>query len=127
MQKLPAVIGLVKEAAQTLLQLADLTVFALRSRPFELDEKTQGALTDETRARLVRLTRRLNDEPDWSKAELDRTIRAFAEQEGVGIGKFGGALRGTLSGGAPGARPCQHTFSVRSPRSARPAWMMRFR
>jgi glutamyl-tRNA synthetase len=84
-----------------LVQLADLTVFAIRDRPFELDDKTRTALTEETRARLIRLTKSLTEERDWSKAELDRTIRSFAESEGVGIGKFGAALRGTLSGGAP--------------------------
>ena len=33
-------------------------------------------------------------------ATLESVIRGFAEAEGVGIGKFGPALRGVLSGGA---------------------------
>jgi glutamyl-tRNA synthetase len=100
-QKLAVVIGLVKEAAQTLVQLADLTVFATRARPFDLDEKTKNLLTDETKARLRRLKDALGAETVWIKPLLEQVIRTFAESEGVGIGKFGPALRGALSGGAP--------------------------
>ena len=99
--KLPKVIPLVKEGAQTLLQLADMTVFAIRERPFDLDDKTMKLLTDETRARLIRLAAALEAEPDWSAPALEHAIRVFAESEGVGLGKFGAALRGVLSGGAP--------------------------
>jgi glutamyl-tRNA synthetase len=99
-KRLGAVIPLVKEAAQTLLQLADLTVFATRQRPFDLDAKTKALLTEETQALLRRLQDKLAAEIDWSKPVMERTIRAFAEGEGVGIGKFGQALRGALSGGA---------------------------
>ena len=94
-------IALVKDAAQTLLQLADLTVFATKARPFELDEKTRKLLNDETRERLARLQEKLSAEPDWLVPDLEHSIRAFAEHEGVGIGKFGAALRGVLGGGAP--------------------------
>ncbi len=99
--KLADVIALVKDAAQTVLQLADLTVFALKVRPFELDEKTRKLLTHDTQARLSRLKAELEVEQDWTAANLEHAIRAFAESEGVGIGNFGPALRGALSGGAP--------------------------
>jgi glutamyl-tRNA synthetase len=94
-------IPLVKDGAKTTLELADLTVFVLKARPLELEARTQGLLTDETRARLARLRARLADETDWSAAALTAVLRAFAEAEGVGLGKFGPALRGVLSGGAP--------------------------
>jgi glutamyl-tRNA synthetase len=71
-------------------------------RPLDLDEKTLVQLTDETRARLVRLARSLADESDWTPGALLARLRAFAETEGVGLGKFGAALRGVLSGRAPG-------------------------
>jgi glutamyl-tRNA synthetase len=99
--KLPGVIALVKEGAQTLLQLTDLTVFTTKQRPFDLDEKTGKLLNEETRERLTRLSAKLAAESDWSLTGLEHSIRAFAESEGVGIGKFGAALRGVLSGGAP--------------------------
>ena len=97
---LPRVVGLVKEGAQTTLQLADLTLFAIKSRPLSLDDKTLGLLSDETRARLGRL-RDWVAGAEWTTSALEASIRAFAQSEGVGIGKFGAALRGVLSGGAP--------------------------
>ncbi len=100
--KLAAAIPLVKEAAQTLLQLADLTLFAIKPRPMPLDEKTAKLLTEETRARLGRLREALGGYAGaWTPPELEPEIRAFAQAEGVGIGKFGAALRGVLGGGAP--------------------------
>ncbi len=97
---LPRAVALVKEGAQTTLQLADLTLFALKSRPLALDAKTQGLLTAETRALLGRLRHRLATSP-WEVPALEAAIRGFAQAEGIGIGKFGAALRGVLSGGAP--------------------------
>ncbi len=97
---LPAVVSLVKEGAQTTLQLADLTLFALKSRPLDLDAKTQSLLNEETRARLARLRERLSA-ADWTIPALEAEIRAFADSEGVGLGKIGPMLRGVLSGGAP--------------------------
>jgi len=93
-------IPLVKEAAKTVLDLADLTVFALKTRPLELDARTRGLLTEETPARLARLAERLKAQDDWAVAPLAGLLRNFAQDEGVGLGKFGPALRGVLSGGA---------------------------
>jgi glutamyl-tRNA synthetase len=98
---LARVIPLVKDGAKTLLELADLTVFVLKARPLTLDERTMGLLTEETRARLSRLRDHLVSEVDWSHEPLAAALRAFAEAEGVGMGKFGPALRGVLSGGSP--------------------------
>jgi glutamyl-tRNA synthetase len=98
---LPLVVSLVKEAAQTLLQLADLTAFAMRSRPLVLDEKAVKTVTPEAAQRLERLAQSLSTQTDWSKLALEAAIRTFAETEGVGIGKFGPALRAVLGGGSP--------------------------
>jgi glutamyl-tRNA synthetase len=94
-------IPLVRDGAKTLLDLADLLVFVLRRRPLELPEKGQSMLTDEVRGRLARLRDDLANAEDWSVAALEARIRAFAEREGVGIGKFGAALRMVLGGGSP--------------------------
>ncbi len=99
--KLAKVIGLVKDGAQTLPQLAGLVEFAVRERPFDLDDKIQKLLTEETRGRLIRLQAKLDAEEDWTPINLTQIIRTFSESEGVGIGKFGPALRGVLSGGVP--------------------------
>ncbi len=91
---------LVREGARTVLDLADAVIFALKRRPLDLPEKARGQLTEETRARLGRLAVQL-EEAEWTLAALEATIRSFAEAEGVGIGKFGPALRAVLSGGSP--------------------------
>ncbi|CAN5313751.1 glutamate--tRNA ligase [soil metagenome] len=97
--RLETAISLVKEAAQTTLQLADLVEFALAQRPLTLNEKSASLLTDETRARLGRLRDKLAGHGEWTVEALNGVIRAFAAEEGVGVGKFCAALRGVLSGG----------------------------
>ena len=99
--RLATAVPLVKEAAHTTLELADLTLFVLLARPLTLDEKTLKRLDAETMGRLGRLARALAEVQDWAPPPLEAAIRAFAESDGVGVGKFGAALRGVLSGGAP--------------------------
>jgi glutamyl-tRNA synthetase len=100
-RRLLAVIPLIKDGAKTIVDLDDLCRFALADRPVPLDEKSIALLTDETRARLGRLAEHLAAEAEWTPPALIASLRAFAETEGVGMGKFGGALRATLSGGLP--------------------------
>ena len=93
-------IPLVRDGAKTLLDLADSTVFVLAQRPLAMPEKAAVLLTEETRARLGRLRDRLAAAGAWDVPALEVEIRAFAESEGVGIGKFGQALRICLAGAA---------------------------
>jgi glutamyl-tRNA synthetase len=96
-----AAVPLVKGGAHTTLELADLTAYALLQRPIDLsglDEKTRKRLDPETLARLGRLHDRLNGFDDWTPHALEAEIRQFAESEGVGLGKFGPALRVCLAG-----------------------------
>jgi glutamyl-tRNA synthetase len=94
-------IPLVREAAKTLLDLAELTLFVLKKRPLALDEKTLKLLDETTRGLLGRLAAQLAAEAEWAAPPLGKALREFAESEGVGLGKIGPALRGVLSGGAP--------------------------
>jgi glutamyl-tRNA synthetase len=94
-------IPLVRDGAKTLLELADFTIFVLKTRPLEMPEKALALLTDETRERLTRLRALLGQTEGWSVPELEIALRGFAESEGVGMGKFGPALRAVLSGGSP--------------------------
>ncbi|HEY5073026.1 MAG TPA: glutamate--tRNA ligase [Caulobacteraceae bacterium] len=100
-RRLMAVIPLVKEGAKTVLDLVELVIFALKARPLKLDERTVAELTDETRARLQRLSMVLAAQEDWGPAALASRLRSFADAEGVGLGRIGPALRGLLSGGSP--------------------------
>ncbi|MEO8927706.1 MAG: glutamate--tRNA ligase [Caulobacteraceae bacterium] len=99
--RLIAVIPAVKDGAKTLLDLADLSLFAVKQRPLTLDDKGLALLTDETRGLLERLALALASQVDWTPDALGGALRAFAQTEGVGLGKFGAALRAMLSGGAP--------------------------
>ena len=100
-ERLLEVIPHVKEGAKTVLELRDLSRFALARRPIDLSEKSVAFLTPETRARLSRLASWLAEQPGWSVPSLTRALRDFADSEAVGMGKFGPALRAVLSGGLP--------------------------
>jgi len=94
-------IPLVRDAAKTLHDLADLTLFVLKKRPLALDDKTAKLLDETTRGLLDRLSAQLAVEAEWAAPTLGKALREFAESEGVGLGKIGPGLRGVLSGGAP--------------------------
>jgi glutamyl-tRNA synthetase len=95
------VIPFVRDGAKTTLELADATVFALKRRPLTLPDKAKELLTEETRERLGRLREALSNAETWDVPSLEALNRAFAESEGVGLGKIGPALRAVLSGGSP--------------------------
>ncbi|HEX2802097.1 MAG TPA: glutamate--tRNA ligase [Phenylobacterium sp.] len=99
--RLERTIPLVRDGTKTLLELADATIFALKTRPLEMPEKALVLLSDETRLRLGRLRDAYAATADWEVPTLEALNREFAEKEGVGIGKFGPALRACLSGGSP--------------------------
>ncbi len=94
-------VPLIKERAQTLVQLAEGVQFALAKGPHELDEKTKNLLTEETRQRLLRLHEIVLTWNDWSAETADVELKKFVENEGVGFGKVGPPLRGILSPGHP--------------------------
>lgn len=101
LERLATAIPLVKEGAKTIPELADLTLFVLKARPLALDEKTKQLLGDATtHARFERLHAMLSTATAWQAPSLETDLKAFAAQEGVGLGKIGPALRGLLSGGA---------------------------
>lgn len=99
--RLAAAMPFVKGASQTILELADRTVFALRERPLVLDEKSAKSLSDDVRDRLSRLSAHLAALDNWEASALESLLKRFAEAEGVGMGKFGPGLRAALSGGSP--------------------------
>jgi glutamyl-tRNA synthetase len=100
-ERLARAIPLVKEGAKTVLELADLVLFALTPRPIVLDQKARALFSDEVKARIGRLGAHLAAAPNWtSPAALSDQLKGFAEAEGVGMGKFGPALRAILAAGA---------------------------
>jgi len=90
---------MIKDRADTLLALADQAAFALIARPVPISDKAAGQLSDEARDRLARLTARLKAVDTWDAALLEADLKAFADSEGVGMGKIGPPLRAALTGG----------------------------
>jgi glutamyl-tRNA synthetase len=99
-QRLARTIPLVKEGAKTMLELADLVMFALKPRPAPLDDKARALFTADVTQRIGRLAAALDAAPDWTPAGLADEVKRFAEAEGVGLGKFAPALRAILAAGA---------------------------
>jgi glutamyl-tRNA synthetase len=91
---------MIKDRADTLLSLADQAGFVLQRRPLAIDGKAADQLTEEARARLLRLSTRLSSVEAWDAALLEAEIKAFAEAEAVGMGKIGPPLRAALTAGA---------------------------
>ena len=92
---------LVKERAQTIVQLAEQVQFAVAKGPVPLDEKTKNLLNEETISRLNRLHENVLLWDNWSSDYIDGQLKKFVENEGVGFGKIGPVLRGILSAGHP--------------------------
>ncbi|MBS0359969.1 MAG: glutamate--tRNA ligase [Proteobacteria bacterium] len=102
LDRLAEVIPFVRDGAKTTLELADATVFALNRRPLPFTDKAKElASNPEFLDRLGRLRQAYESAPAWDVPTLEGINKAFAESEGVGLGKIGPGLRAALSGGAP--------------------------
>jgi glutamyl-tRNA synthetase len=92
---------MLKKRAKTLPDLADQSAFLLANRPLALDEKAKSLMKDDFRERLRRLHTKLAAEPIWESAALGSALKAFATDEGVGLGQIGPGMRAALTGGSP--------------------------
>ncbi len=99
--RLTAAIPMIKDRADTLIKLADQSEFVLKARPLIIEGKPADQLTEEAVDRLGRLSPRLAGADSWDPATLETVIKTFVEDEGVGMGKVGPALRAALAAGAP--------------------------
>jgi glutamyl-tRNA synthetase len=99
--RLQAAMPFVKTRAKTVPELADQTRFLTVRRPLGLDDKARAGLTEETLGRLQRLAGALDGAASWADGDLELLLKAFAEAEGVGLGKIGQPLRAVLTGGRP--------------------------
>lgn len=88
----------VKDRARTTLELADQTAFVLRTRPLKIYEKGLPMLAGESGERIGRLRDRLALFQSWDVFALEAELKAFAEEEAVGFGKIGPAVRAALTG-----------------------------
>ena len=97
--RLAAAMPFVKARAKTIPELADQTQFLTVRRPLALDDKARAALTEETGSRMQRLAGALSETASWDDTDLELLLKAFAESEGVGLGKIGPGLRAVLTAG----------------------------
>jgi glutamyl-tRNA synthetase len=86
-----------KERAKTLLDLSASAAFLARHPPLPFEEKAKAALTPEARAMLAEL-RGIFSATEFSVANLDQALRAFAEATGRKLGQVAQPLRAALTG-----------------------------
>jgi glutamyl-tRNA synthetase len=87
-----------KLRAKDLHELADGAAFLFKRRPLDIDEKAAALLTSEARALLAKISARLHSESDWTVAALEANLKAFAEEQGLGLGKLAQPMRAALTG-----------------------------
>ena len=89
-----------KERAKTINELIESAYYIYAARPLTLDAKAEKLLTDDARAALAELTPRLRNATDWRAEELEDTVKAFAAEKDLKLGKVAQPLRAALTGRA---------------------------
>ena len=87
-----------KDRAKTLIELVDISLFYVRNRPLELDDKAAKLLTDEARRLLAQLSECLAILDPWSADAIDAALHDFAEKAGAKLGQIAQPLRAALCG-----------------------------
>jgi glutamyl-tRNA synthetase len=96
--RLRAGIAALKSRAKTLGELADNAGIYVAARPLAMEDKAAKLLDDDACARLGRLLSALAGLGDWYETGVEETVRAFAEEENVKLGKVAQPLRAALTG-----------------------------
>jgi glutamyl-tRNA synthetase len=91
---------LLKERAKSLVDLINGAHFVVAERPLPLDEAAEKLLDTEARKLLASLVPILASATDWSAPALEAAVKAFAETEGLKLGKLAQPLRAALTGRA---------------------------
>mgnify|MGYP000088032687 CR=1 FL=1 len=87
-----------KARAKNLVELTENALFYVIDRPLPLNPKADQILSPEARRRLGRLHSTLSSLADWTEAETEAAVRAFAEAEGCKLGDVAQPLRAALTG-----------------------------
>lgn len=87
-----------KVRARDLNDLAAGAAFLFAVRPLEIEPKAQALLTDESRALLAAIVQRIGETDDWTITGLEASLKAMAEELGLGLGKLAQPLRAALTG-----------------------------
>jgi glutamyl-tRNA synthetase len=87
-----------KVRAKDLNDLAAGAGFLFAPRPLALEDKAAALLTDDARALLAKIANRFGAENDWTIEPLEASLKAMAEELGLGLGKLAQPLRAALTG-----------------------------
>jgi len=87
-----------KPRAKTLVELVDTARYLFAERPLEMDPKAEKQLTPEARQHLAALKERFAAVEDWSAEPLEETVRTYAEEADVKLGKIAQPMRAALTG-----------------------------
>ena len=87
-----------KVRAKDIDEIAAGAAFLFAKRPLEMTEKAESLLDEEARGRLGLVHERLAAHGDWTIEALEGTVKALAEELGLGLGKLAQPLRAALTG-----------------------------
>ena len=96
--KLVAAMPGLAERAKTLVELLENARFLWAQRPLTLDEKASALLGEEAKGHLAALHERLGRIEAWAVEPIEATVRAYAEEVGLKLGKVAQPLRAALVG-----------------------------
>ncbi len=88
----------IKVRAKDVMELAAGAAFLFVQRPLTLDAKADALLTPEARDLLGRIQDKLERENGWTSEGLEASLKAMAEEIGLGLGKLAQPLRAALTG-----------------------------
>jgi len=88
-----------KERAKNILELTDNSSFYAKKRPIDLNEQARNALNDtDVRRRLGELRTLLAGTDPWTVSAIEEKVRAFADQNGLKLGKVAQPIRAAVTG-----------------------------
>jgi glutamyl-tRNA synthetase len=87
-----------KVRARDLNELASGAAFLFAKRPLALSEAAAALLDERARSLLAQISARLRGEQNWTTAALEASLKAYAEELGLGLGKLAQPLRAALTG-----------------------------
>ncbi|MEY4239427.1 MAG: hypothetical protein RL339_2028 [Pseudomonadota bacterium] len=87
-----------KVRAKDLNELAANAAFLFAQRPLVIEDKALALLTDDARALLEQVNSRVAAQNDWTLESLEASLKAMAEELGLGLGKLAQPLRAALTG-----------------------------
>ncbi len=91
---------LLKDRAKTLIELMEKAAFIMTQRPLAYDDTAKALLTPEALEHLRRALGVLETVENWTAAEAEAAVKAFATGEGIKLGLIAQPLRAALTGKA---------------------------